>query len=119
MGVRLRAFTALALFAGLAFPARGQDNPLRFVPAQVISTADAVYPPNVVNPGMVVFEVTVGASGNIENVKVVRDGPGFTGTAQQAVRKWKFKPATFNGQPVRSVVPVAFSFAQPLITQPR
>ena len=118
MAVRLRAFTALAPFAGLTFPARGQDNPLRFVPAQVISTADAVYPPNVVNSGTVVFEVTVGASGNIENGKVVRDGPGFTGTAQQAVRKWKFKPATFNGQPVRSVVTIAFSFAQPLITQP-
>ena len=97
---------------------KGAENSSRFVPAQVISTAEALYPPNVVNPGTVVLEVTVEVSGEIESVKVVRDAPGFTRAAQTAIHKWKFRPARLDGQPVRSTIPVAFSFGQPLITMP-
>ena len=110
---------AFVLIAGLAVQVRAQNKLSEFEPAEVISTVEPVYPPNVLNPGTVVLEVTVGPSGEIEKVKVVPDTPGFTSEAQRTVRKWKFKAATLDGKPVRSVVPVAFSFSQPAIAWPR
>jgi TonB family protein len=109
--------TSLVFVAGLAATAMAQSksntpSPV-FEPAHVISTVEAVYPPRAVNWGTVVVEVTVGVSGEVETVKVVRDFPGFTESALSAVKKWKFKPATLDGKPIRSAVPVAVSFAQP------
>ncbi len=113
------AFAVLILFAGLAVPVRSQtkfdEKTPALEPAQVISAVEAIYPPRAVNWGTVVVNVTVGASGEIEKVTVVRDSPGFTDAALSAVKKWKFKPAMLDGNPIRSVVPIAFSFAQPLI----
>ncbi len=112
-------FGALIVCAALAAPLRGQtkeeEKTPRLEPAQVVSTVDAVYPPRAVNWGTVVVNVTVGASGEIEKVAVVRDFPGFTDAALSAVKRWKFRPAMLDGDPIRSVVPVAFSFAQPLL----
>ena len=118
MGVKILALTSLMLIAGLAV-LKGEDRTPKFEPAAAISTVEAVYPPNVVNPGTVVLEVTVGPSGEIENVKVVREGPGFTSEALRVIRQWKFRPAKLDGQPIRSVIPVAFSFSQPLVSWPR
>jgi TonB family protein len=118
MRAKIMPLAALVLIAGLALPMKAQDKASRFEPAKVISSVEPVYPPNVVNPGTVVLEVTVGPSGEIENVKVARDAPGFTGEAQRVVRMWKFKAATLDGRPVRSVISIAFSFSQPPVTWP-
>jgi TonB family protein len=61
--------------------------------------------------GTVVLTVTVDASGNVADVKVVKSlGSGLDEKAIEAVRTWKFKPATEDGTPVRSEVPVEVSF---------
>ena len=81
-------------------------------PAEVVEVADTYYPPRSVAFGTVVLQVTVGESGEIEDVKVVRHIPSLTEEAVRSVRKWKFKPATLDGKPVRSVIPVAFTFTR-------
>jgi TonB family protein len=118
----LPVLTSLIFVTGLAAAAMAQlksNGPAPvFEPARVTSTVEAVFPPRAVNWGTVVVEVAVGATGEIENVRVVRDFPGFTEAALSAVKKWKFKPATLDGKPIRSVVPVAVSFAQPPYWRP-
>jgi protein TonB len=117
MRAKILALVALVLIVGYFVQTKAQDA-LRFEPAKVLSTVDANYPPNVVNPGTVVLEVTVGRQGDVEDVKVDKDAPGFTEEAQRVVREWKFKAATLDGEAIRSTIVVAFSFSQPLVAWP-
>jgi len=104
----------LALF-GAPLSAQRQNPSLNFQPPQVISTVEPSYPPNAVAGGTVVLEVTVSASGEIKDVRVLRESSGFTQQAIETVRKWKFKPASLEGKPVTASIPVAFSFSQPIV----
>jgi outer membrane biosynthesis protein TonB len=93
----------------------GPEKPaaLRYEPPQVLSAVDAAYPVNSVAFGTVVLEVGLNAAGKIERVAVVRDIPPLTGSAEQAVRQWTFRPARLDGRPVASSLPVAFTFVRP------
>ncbi len=119
---------ALALGAGLLLAqqpapnsgssgasASGQEVPAApsYKPPQVLSAVDAAYPVNSVAFGTVVLEVELDAAGKIARVKVVRDIPPLTASAEQAVRQWKFRPARLDGRPVPSSLPVAFTFVRP------
>jgi protein TonB len=62
----------------------------------------------------VAFEVTT--DGNTADVRAVgHSDRAFVKAAVSAVSKWKFRPATDNGQPVscRLVVPIAFTLVDP------
>jgi protein TonB len=49
----------------------------------------------------VVLECTIGKDGRVIRVKVLRGLPlGLTESAEDAVRKWRFKASTLNGKPV-------------------
>ena len=104
----------LVLF-GVTLSAKGQKSSLNFQPPQVISTMGPSYPANTVAGGTVVLEVTVSASGEIKDVRVLQEAKGFMQQALEAVRKWKFKPASLDGKAVTASVPVAFSFSQPIV----
>jgi TonB family protein len=106
---------AIAAFVAASVMPHAQQEASLFEPPQIISTAEAAYPPNVVAGGTVVLEVTVGPTGGIENVRVVQPAKGFTDQALKAVSKWKFQPARLHGNPVAASVPVAFSFSQPIV----
>ncbi len=107
------AIAALVVFLGLALgQGSGQEKPPRFEPAEVVSVANTYYPPLSVAFGTVVLQVMIGESGEIEAIKVIRDIPSLTEEAVRSVKKWKFKPATLSGKPVRSIVPVAFTFTR-------
>jgi len=86
--------------------------PLRFEPAEVVSTVNTYYPPLSVAFGTVVLQLTIGESGQIEEIKVVRHIPSLTEVAMRSVKKWEFKPATLDGKPVRSKMAVAFTFTR-------
>lgn len=103
----------LSLVAAMAAAQRPEKAAPRFEPAEVVSTAELYYPPNSVGFGTVVLEVTLDASGEIENVKVIKDIKSLTPEAEKCVRKWSFRPARLGGRPVRSTVPVAFTFNNP------
>lgn len=85
----------------------------KFQPPEVVATAAAAYPIKSVAFGTVVLEVHLDATGEIEDVSVERDIPPLTEQALQAIKQWRFKPATLGGKPVKSVVPVAFMFVRP------
>jgi hypothetical protein len=94
-------------------PARTPDqneasNPYK--PAKVVSAADVDFPFQTTADGIVVFDVSLDAQGAIKNISVLQDLPPFTAPAKQSLRNWKFTPASENGRPEDSEMPVAFVF---------
>lgn len=61
--------------------------------------------------GLVMVTFTVTAQGTVENPVVEKSPhPDFTREAIAAVRKWKFRPARLNGEPVENKVTVPIQF---------
>ena len=61
--------------------------------------------------GIVVMLVGVNAKGHVQVVRVLRsDEKAFEQSAVDTVKKWKFKPAEKNGQPVPVQVTVEMKF---------
>jgi 2,3-bisphosphoglycerate-dependent phosphoglycerate mutase len=100
----LFALAAMSSFAQTADP----DPPYRVggdVKAPVvIQRVDPVYPPEAKEKritGVVITEVLVNRNGNVVDVRVLKPLPyGLDQAAVDAVRQWKFRPGTRNGEPV-------------------
>jgi TonB family protein len=108
---RLTATLALlALCATLSPAQRPGEGAPRFEAAEVLSTVEPGYPPNSIAAGTVILQVSLDRWGEIEEVKVLKDIKSLTPEAERAVRKWKFKPARLDGQPVKSTLTAAFTF---------
>lgn len=61
--------------------------------------------------GIVVVEAIIDKNGNVDEVKVVKGLPmGLSEQAVAAVRQWKFKPGTRNGQPVATIFNLTVNF---------
>ena len=61
--------------------------------------------------GVVIVEAIIDKEGNVTNVKVLKGLPmGLDTAAADAVRKWKFKPATLNGKPVAVIYNLTVNF---------
>ena len=113
------AAVVIAIVAGIpGAPASAAQDETTFQPAEAMPSVLPVYPINAVNPGTVVLNVALDASGKIQDVRVVRAAAGFTAEAVRAVKQWSFRPARLEGRPVASIVPVVVSFAQPLPWKP-
>ena len=73
-----------------------------------------IYPPaarNMRSTGVVKVEVTINETGDVSEVQKT-SGPALLQTAaKDAVRKWKFKPFTRDGQPVKATGFVNFNFS--------
>lgn len=96
-----------------ALPARTQDqNAARSIykPAQAVSAADVQYPFQTPSDGIVVFDVSLGARGEVRKISVLQDVPPFTAAAEQSLRDWKFAAASQDGRPEDSEMLVAFVF---------
>ncbi len=64
--------------------------------------------------GTVTLEILIGTDGTIEKIKMLscsRPGVGFERAAEDAVRKWTYKPATKNSVKVRMWIPVRIPFS--------
>jgi TonB family protein len=85
-----------------------------FNPPAVVSSVTPVFPANALGAGSVVVSVSLDAAGKIQNVKIIKGSEGFNFSALEAIKQWRFKPATLDGQPIPSMIPVAFSFGQPI-----
>ncbi len=91
-------------------PAPEPEGPVRFVVGGNITEPERLSGPNPLYPeaarrariqGVVVLECTIGKSGKVTNVNVLRGLPlGLTEAAESAVKKWTFKASTLNGKPV-------------------
>ncbi|MCX7552387.1 energy transducer TonB [Marinicella sp. S1101] len=69
--------------------------------------APMVYPPRARAKGIegyVVFSLLIGITGEIEQVKIVESYPSgiFDEVAMQGINSWKFEPAQYQGQSVKS-----------------
>ncbi len=72
-----------------------------------------VYPQNIRNlnlGGEVTVNVTLDETGNPIAVKAVSGPPTLRGVCEEAVRRSKFKPVRFNGQPIKAKGFITFKF---------
>jgi periplasmic protein TonB len=61
--------------------------------------------------GVVIVEAIIDKNGNVDQVKVVKGLPmGLSEEAERAVRQWKFRPGTMNGQPVDVIFNLTVNF---------
>jgi TonB family protein len=61
--------------------------------------------------GEVVFEIVVRRDGSVGDVKLLHGlGGGLNDRARQAVKQWRFAPATRQGFPVDVIVEIAVEF---------
>ena len=87
-----------------ATPEGSEDDlpdPGAMVPPKVIYRIDPVIPEDIQRPGVVVLAGVVNRSGQIENLTVQRTlTPAFDKACLDAIRQWRYEPATHNGKPV-------------------
>ena len=61
--------------------------------------------------GAAVLNVVVSSEGKVTSARIIHGIPfGLNEMALDAVRQWKFRPATFQGNPVAAAVPIEISF---------
>jgi len=60
--------------------------------------------------GTVRLEVIIGRDGSVSELKVLSGDPLLVDAATKAVRKWRYKPTTIQGQPVEVVTEVDVNF---------
>lgn len=61
--------------------------------------------------GVVIVQTVIDAEGNVESAKVLRGlGNGLSGQAVEAIRSWKFEPATLHGVPIPVYYNVTVNF---------
>jgi TonB family protein len=78
--------------------------------AGVAQAGSIPYPINSQAPGFVSLDVSMDASGAVQNVTVVRDVPPLTAAAKGAVKNWQFTPASVDRLAAPGVVPVDVAF---------
>lgn len=92
-------------------------NPSDDVPFP-LSISRPLFPPNVVNAGVVLIEARVNGSGAVTSAVVKISGPGFDEVALDAAKQWRFRPARVGGVFVPSLVYLIFGFPMPVTTIP-
>ncbi|MFZ5894569.1 MAG: TonB-dependent receptor domain-containing protein [Myxococcota bacterium] len=84
------------------------------VPPSLVHFEDAPYPPDAQKQGLqadVILKLTIDREGNVtQAVSTQPVGNGFDQAAEQAALKFKFQPATRNGQPIPSQILYKYSF---------
>jgi protein TonB len=60
--------------------------------------------------GTVLLHVLVGQDGRVRRISVIREVTGLTEAAQEALRRWTFRPATANGRAVAVWVEIPVEF---------
>jgi len=81
---------------------------------QLVRAVPAVYPPEARERriiGTVVLKVLVNKEGNVVKATVISGHPVFSASALDAVKEWKFKPATLQGQPVETTTQIRLNFS--------
>jgi TonB family protein len=81
----------------------------RVLPPRVIRRVEPGYPAGA-NPGLVILEATIGADGQMHDVRVLRSVPGLDEAATIALWKWRFAPTLLNGSAVPVVLTVTMNF---------
>jgi periplasmic protein TonB len=98
-------------------PPPSPQRPLRLregiTPPQKIVNLEPVYSPAARASrieGVVILEAVIDTHGNVTSARVLRALPLLDQSALDAVRQWKFTPATLNGIPVPVYLTVTINF---------
>ena len=115
----LAAFGMIILSTTLSFVRKpvGESEAPEFQGPEVVKAGELNYPVRSVAYGIVVLEVTVDASGEVEAANVVRDIVSLTPEAIRAVKGWQFRPAKLEGKPIESRTTVVVVF-NPALNNP-
>jgi TonB family protein len=81
-----------------------------FVAPSLTAASDIPYPSDSIASGLVSLAVNVDPGGHVQNVQVVRDIPGLTAAATNAVNTWSFLPGRMDGNQVSSTINVQVVF---------
>jgi TonB family protein len=83
-------------------------------PPRPLTRVEPIYPPEARRArvaGMVILEMVINERGEVENARVLKPMPfGMDQAALDAVRQWKFEPATIDGTPVKVLFNITISF---------
>lgn len=97
--------------------AAGRPAPTEYVPtdtpAEPLYTVPASYPEvarQMGASGTVVVQALVGTDGRVAVTRVLKSIPALDAAAEDAVRRWRFKPAQADGVPVETWVSVPIQF---------
>ncbi len=84
--------------------------------ARIESKINPRYPKSALDShvgGVVVLDIDVDGRGSVEQVHVIEGDALLSNAVIQAVRLWKFLPATVNGKPIESLNRLKFTFRLP------
>jgi TonB family protein len=127
MSIRLKLAISIALFCVSSMgrarsPASQQSAGTVSTPKpgeyqlDPIETSKATYPPAAKEQkiqGQVVGMILVSEIGTVESVHFFKGDPVLAAAAEEAARKWKFKPVMKNDQPMAVVARTTFNFVLP------
>ncbi len=89
------------------------------VAPRVTDSPAAIYPTGETTHVSVNTLVTVDAQGTVTSAEVVESGgPLFDAAALEAVKRWKFQPATRDGTPIPARIRIPFRFEPPVEALP-
>jgi TonB family protein len=91
----------------------GGSRPKTNFPLQAIKVIQPEYPPKAKLwhiEGEVLIELTIDRNGNVQKVRSLSGNAILLQAAEDAVRKWKYSPATDDQVPVPTVTRVRFNF---------
>jgi TonB family protein len=83
-----------------------------------VATETPVYPPLAVGEGVVLVEVLVGVDGRIRQPRIAAGTGAFDQAALDAVARWSFRPARWNGRAVEVYAYLIFGFRRPVVIGP-
>jgi protein TonB len=100
-----------------AVPRPSSSGPLRVsqgvAQGFLVDQVKPVYPPLARQArvqGAVVLQAVIGKNGSIENLRVISGHPMLVPAAIQAVRQWRYRPYTLNGEPVEVQTEITVNF---------
>jgi TonB family protein len=109
------ALTAVVLLGYFSSPTTGQTGEPKTKPPRVVYQVSAEYTDEAKEArisGEVVLDLDIDNKGSVEAVRIKRSlDKGLDENAVAAVRKWRFTPATRNGEPVATTISVSVKFA--------
>lgn len=81
---------------------------------QLTHKVNPQYPPEAFQSrvhGTVVLQALIGKDGAVKNLKVVSGPPMLVKSATEAVKQWRYKPFTLNGEPVEADTQINVNFS--------
>jgi hypothetical protein len=85
-----------------------------------LAIREPAYPPDSMGQGGVILQCSVGRSGKVQEIKVIKGSGDLTGPCSDAVREWRLAPAR---DAAGNAIPSSFygicAFRQPVLDVPR